>query len=352
MGYLRALLAITVIVGHSHCGAVFVGGRYAVQMFYIISGFLIAHVIRCNPAYCNPIKFYINRALRIYPIYYCVALITIAYILTLDSAIFAIYEKLPLAAKTLLIVSNSAILGQDWVMFSGVLKGKLTFVRYFGDSDIILWKGLLIPQAWSLGVELTFYAIAPFVLRSTRFIVLLLILSIAIRILLFRTGLGWSDPWTYRFFPTELALFLLGALSNRHVLPCWQRVLKSGELSWLPRLGTCFLLLFCIFYIKIPVNDALKTGLLLLLVMVCLPLAFIYQMTSKIDKMVGELSYPMYISHMLIIWLVNSLLSMGHLKLSVLVQTLINVILSCLFAYLLNKLISERIEVIRAKIRV
>jgi peptidoglycan/LPS O-acetylase OafA/YrhL len=44
MGTLRTLLAISVVFAHSF-GFVFVGGRNAVQLFYMISGFLISFVI-------------------------------------------------------------------------------------------------------------------------------------------------------------------------------------------------------------------------------------------------------------------------------------------------------------------
>jgi peptidoglycan/LPS O-acetylase OafA/YrhL len=44
MGMLRTIFAISVVFVHSY-GHVFVGGRNAVQLFYIISGFLISYVL-------------------------------------------------------------------------------------------------------------------------------------------------------------------------------------------------------------------------------------------------------------------------------------------------------------------
>ena len=183
MGYLKTLLAITVIIDHSPYGKAFVGGQFAVQLFYIISGFLIAHVLRTNPAYKNPFKFYLNRSLRIYPIYFAVSIATIIYIYAVDRSIFLFYFEIPAAAKLLLAVSNLTIFGQDWVMFSGIREGDLVFLVDFRKSIPQLWSGLLIPQAWTLGVELTFYAIAPFILRNTRLTILLLLLSCSIRLL-------------------------------------------------------------------------------------------------------------------------------------------------------------------------
>lgn len=44
MGCIRSFLAVTVLVGHSY-GYVFTGAVLAVQIFYVISGFLISFVL-------------------------------------------------------------------------------------------------------------------------------------------------------------------------------------------------------------------------------------------------------------------------------------------------------------------
>ena len=51
-----------------------------------------------------------------------------------------------------------------------------------------------MPQAWTLGVEITFYLVAPFVLRSPRRLLALLAASLALRAVLIATGIGLSDP--------------------------------------------------------------------------------------------------------------------------------------------------------------
>ena len=47
----------------------------------------------------------------------------------------------------------------------------------------------------------------------------LLVAALALRVVLLKMVVGWSDPWSYRFFPTELALFLLGSASWHWLLP-------------------------------------------------------------------------------------------------------------------------------------
>ncbi|MCH6025160.1 hypothetical protein MMA33_24360, partial [Salmonella enterica] len=80
-------------------------------------------------------------------------------------------------------------------------QGALAFTGSFARSDVPLYQGLLVPQAWTLGVEMSFYLIAPFVLHSPRRLLVLLAASLALRAVLIASGIGLSDPWTYRFFP-------------------------------------------------------------------------------------------------------------------------------------------------------
>lgn len=85
------------------------------------------------------------------------------------------------------------------------------------------YHGLLLPQAWTLGVEISFYVIAPFVLPRRWLMAVLFAASVAIRVLLIKAGVGSVDPWTYRFFPAELMFFLVGAFTQQFVLPVYRR---------------------------------------------------------------------------------------------------------------------------------
>ena len=348
---MRSLLAITVLIGHAPFGPVFVGGKLAVQIFYMISGFLIAHAIRHNPAYADPWAFWANRALRIYPIYFGVLLLTLVYVGQVDRTIFDFYPGLPTAAQVLLAVSNVTIVGQDWVMFSGVADGHLAFFTNFRTSTPQLWNGLLVPQAWTLGVELMFYALAPFVLRNAKLMCALIVLSCAVRFVTMKLVFGWEDPWTYRFFPSELALFLLGALSNRWLLPFWKSSIKNVSSTVWPTLATVTLIAVCLFYRDIPADTFVRTGLLLGLCATLLPLSFIFQQTSRVDRYIGELSYPIYIAHMLVVWVTAAGLLRLGIEMGALPQTLIVIVATLLLSHALNVVIASPIERLRARIR-
>ncbi|MDR2601476.1 MAG: acyltransferase [Spirochaetaceae bacterium] len=232
MGLLRCILAITVVAAHSGpiFGYRFVGGVVAVQSFYIISGFYMSLILNEKYTGKGAYKLFItNRLLRLYPIYWAVAGLTV--ILSLVTAIdsgggdfgcFEIYrihsKEMKLSTIIFLIFSNIFIYFQDIIMFLRVdwSTGLLEFTKYYGDTKQPLYQFLIVPQAWTLGVELMFYAIAPFIVRKNKkFIFTLIFFSIVLRsVLMFGFGLK-DDPWNYRFFPTEIVFFLFGNISYR-----------------------------------------------------------------------------------------------------------------------------------------
>ena len=81
MGTLRTLLAISVFLVHSQPHDLLVGGQIAVQLFYMFSGFLISFILIENKSYLSVKNFYFNRFLRLYPIYFITALVTIIFYL-------------------------------------------------------------------------------------------------------------------------------------------------------------------------------------------------------------------------------------------------------------------------------
>lgn len=223
MGILRLIFALAVVFGHSWLGGpVFVGGKNAVQLFYMISGFLISYVLVEAKSYATVVDFYKSRALRIYPVYAVVAVITLLAMFILGNSVFLdVYRNAPVTAGAFLAATNVFVLGQDWVMFLGVTGGKLVATGDFSDSEVLLYNGLLVPQAWTLGVELSFYALAPFVLRQRRRLFAMFALSVCVRLVLVAMGIASEDPWRYRFFAAELSLFLLGALAHQFLLPMY-----------------------------------------------------------------------------------------------------------------------------------
>jgi peptidoglycan/LPS O-acetylase OafA/YrhL len=169
---------------------------------------------------------------------------------------------------------------------------------------------------------------------------------------LFYLGLSAVDPWSYRFFPAELSLFLLGALANRWGLSTWQRLLADpAQQARASKLAVSALAILICIYSLLPLPETIKTVALMVLFVVLVPLAFLYQSRSGLDKRLGDLSYPIYIGHILMILFVGVVLRMLHWAPSALIQRMLNLLLSTGFAMILNKLLEQRVERIRDKMR-
>lgn len=180
---------------------------------------------------------------------------------------------------------------QDVTVFLAAQNGQIHWSKHFLNSDIYLWEGLTIPQAWSLGVELSFYLVAPFFLNlRSRWLVLVAFCTLTAKMAAL-SALHLGDPWTYRFFPFELGYFLLGALAFRYR-------------GWVDHLTPRSIEKYCVYLLavgfaafRVPVNlSTLEYPLALACV-----LPFMFRVTSelKVDRLLGELSYPFYIFHLL-----------------------------------------------------
>ena len=158
---------------------------------------------------------------------------------------------------------------------------------------------------------------------------------------MFFAFIGYSgDPWSYRFFPFELAFFLLGTVAYEIYIYLKQKNITAESLKWLPAL---FVLLTIVTGIT-PSNYA-KDLFYIFLVFLGIPFLFIATQNNKLDTRIGEFSYPIYICHMAIIDGFRRFGSADSLWLgdfTVVISTLI-------VAYLMIRLVSDPVEKIRAK---
>lgn len=305
MGVIRFLLALSVVA--AHCGAIFgtklVSGQLAVQAFYVISGFYMALVLDTKYNYPGSYWTFIGqRVLRLYPVYYLVAGATLTAALIAGSQYLAIvqtrdfFPQMTAFSKSFLIISQLTIIGQDITLFTG-LRGQplhLYFLSNFRLANPQVWRFLLVPQTWTVALEMMFYLWAPFLCRlRLRNIVLLIGASLLLRYVgYWSLGLA-HDPWTYRFFPFELGFFLSGSAGYRFYRR-FKVELEKCKLEFLLLFGG--LVAFTIFYEWVKHLPS-RQHLYYLCVILLVPGLFAIFKDNAVDRFVGELSYPIYLTH-------------------------------------------------------
>lgn len=341
MGLVRLLLAIAVVFAHTPIRHALTGGRLAVEAFFMISGFYVALVL--EKSYSRPADFYVNRYLRLAPAYWVVALLSLISWLALGVKPFpeSIDSGVSFGPATwaFLSLANATMFFQDAVMFAcdSTVDG-LHFATDFHACRPPLYGALLVPQAWSLGVELAFYACAPWLMRlQNRWLLGLVAVSMVIKLALFFAGFA-KDPWDYRFFPSEIFLFLLGSLSYR--LRGKIGILSDGRAYGLKVFG---MIAFCLIYSKMPFGSAFYY-LFLILLFVSLPALLDFSSRHFWDRKIGELSYPIYLSHVLVIsWLQVFAGELGAWSFSA-----VAILGTCVFSFVLYQFVDVPMEHIRA----
>lgn len=316
MGILRLLLAISVVIFHQNTGLKFlVGGLYAVKLFFVISGFYMALILHEKYTGAGSTRlFYCNRLLRLLPAYYCVlALIVLAPLMAGlflgRSVTFGNMNYWKFAGASLPHWLASSFrwlhltpLGQE-LPWAGVLDLTSNAVRFQVPPEhksLQLYSFMLLTPAWSLSLELQYYAIAPFLVRrSVAVLSIIFAISLALYWLLPLLPFGNEKFWRDYSLPVNLGYFALGMIGYR----IYRAHTDFPILGWLALRGRWFgiLLITLIFahpWLPINFREPLTTGCF------ALALPFVFSSTSNLgwDRSLGELSYPLYLGH----WLVNN----------------------------------------------
>ncbi|SRR5258708_6825473 len=315
MGLLRVFFAISVLIFHSGSffGYNIVTSQVAVFSFFIISGFYMGLIL--EKKYANHKRLFItNRFLRIYPLYLLMFSITLLF--TLGK--FSFHIGLPDNAIRHYFTYSSY--GSDISFFFDILNLVLRNVTLIFTSDYFLASDktggyLLIPQAWTLQVELLFYLLIPFVILFSK---KLFILFFGFYLLLF---FGFILPHdllshlTLTFaFLTSLLYFLLGVISYRYIY----KSLKKKQLSsYVFLFVSLFFLTYVLLYEFVPIKVAFPfLGITdfpyYILFVVCTPFLFLFTSRSVLDRFIGELSYPIYLIHMFFIKLLSNVSFFRH----------------------------------------
>ncbi len=129
-------------------------------------------------------------------------------------------------------------------------------------------------------------------------------------------GIGWNhDPWSYRFFPFELLLFVTGMLSYRAYRFVRRMQLKKKSLlqyaSSRFRIGGVAIIVLLFFWsstlLSVVLVDLLGVPIGRLVSYLpwffFVPTAFHWTKRLSLDRLLGELSYPIYLGHYFLVGL-------------------------------------------------
>jgi peptidoglycan/LPS O-acetylase OafA/YrhL len=306
MGLIRLILAYSVVLNHSgpvH-GYFLIPSNAAVTLFFMISGFYMALVMTEKYTGPNRIRrFYSNRILRLYPTYFISVILMIGVESYLHQrtrgeyvgAWQADHAVLPWSAKMALLIPNVALVGSDlpWMFYYGRMSGwhfRLGQYPAVPPDAVRTGRYLVLNPAWSIGLELWFYLLVPFIaLWRTRSLVILALISLIVR-----SAMEWQAPWSsYFFFPANVCFFVWGMLAYRIYRS--QRYTRVATQS---RVTAVFLIVVTALvlrqYIPFYRNHDWK---LYLLFGATLPCLFHASNNWRLDRWIGNLSYPIYLIH-------------------------------------------------------
>jgi peptidoglycan/LPS O-acetylase OafA/YrhL len=324
MGVLRLALAISVLCthlgavhAHTHTifGCTFLDGETAVEIFFMISGFYMALVL--HEKYIGSKSYFIfitQRVLRLWPTYLVTTLLTVA--------VMGILMKVGSPE------SNRAggffpwrdhmhalgFISMLWIGVSNMTAVGLSELFYFAFDDktgcLIPWSPwghspalegdvfILNPPAWSVSLEIYFYFLAPKLVRCSIWVQLAIIMaSVTLRYVI-QHVLHWpQDPFVYRNFFCQLGFFMSGSLCYQFYVRYRKRIETWGK-SW--RHGLWVLGLLMLFYRRLPWTHQLYVVVIPLMLFL-IPLLFALTRNNPVDRLLGELSYPFYLSHFLVV---------------------------------------------------
>ncbi len=279
-GYLRLILAILVMLSHLNIRFFTLNqGVFAVTIFYILAGFVVSYLysfIIPNSKY-KILLFYKNRIKRIFPLYLYILILTILFLLITNygNPNFNLIK----------LIYNITIIPLNYYMYI--------------DSTILTnpsW--CLIPPAWSLGTELQAYILLPFAIISLKFRYFSLFFSIIVYTLANFTLLQ-PDYFGYRFIIGVFFIFLIGTSiqESKYI---------SLILIWI---STLILILTLIYLHLDRIAYARETSIGIL---IGIPLIYLLSKVKRklpFNSLFGSLSYAIFLSHFLSIWIIEYFLS-------------------------------------------
>jgi peptidoglycan/LPS O-acetylase OafA/YrhL len=296
MGILRFLLALSVIASHASGVGIplpngkpypmwamaLIDGRQSVALFFIISGFYMAMVL--NTKYQNnTLRFYGNRFLRLWPTY-IIVLILACFFTPVASTILQMTANCSMMVKSYVWLSNIFILGTDSFWLLSLDNCHLHYLPAFINEKSNGASLLINAPSFSISMEIVFYLMAPFILKSLKRVWIYFGIGVLYYYYFVLTN-NINIIYQYHLFPASFIYFALGALAWHYSKN------KNFELT---DKKTIFIFIGCL---SLMFAYTLFSMILILCFTVMVPKLFELTKNSKTDRLIGELSYPLYIVH-------------------------------------------------------
>ena len=275
IGGIRFSLASLVVLNHLWLPTANKLGAHAVTAFYIISGYLMSKVIQevYGLSVSGGGRFLGNRFLRIFPPYLFFLAISLVLLLVFPNTFGQTYSDMKFPESV------------------GSLLANITLINLPYTPEVV------IPPAWTLSIEFFFYIAMVLLLARSRMIaVVWLIASLLVTIWLVAIGAKFA----YRYTPTYAAslFFSTGAMVY----------FFRGRLARLTmdvRVAVVLFSLFCFFPLIVEAAgfDRTTVGFYVpALIFVPIFITFLganNKTWRPADRMLGDLAYPVFISHFL-----------------------------------------------------
>ncbi|RYX80102.1 acyltransferase [bacterium] len=309
---LRGYMAWWVVIGHAiqvagveklipyRLVSLLLHGDCAVQVFMIISGFVITHLLLSRD---EPYGQYVSRRFfRLFPLYVAMIVISI-----LSRHVYAdVFGNNPWITDPQMRLDRLAAEENNWLAHAGLhlmlLHGVLP------DTTLMFASSTFLAPAWSISLEWQFYLIAPLMVAAMagtrhRWVIPMLVVA-SVPVLA-----GDLGDWRYQsFLLLTLPFFMLGIIS---------RIALDGRPSWLAIGST--VVATGIYVALTPPGEIVWAGLVLAIWAVSLlaavlenreisngplraALSLLY--LNPIAKSLGQISYSTYLCHIPIFTLV------------------------------------------------
>lgn len=285
LGYVRFILAV--LVALSHVGVTIFGqnpGVVAVVVFYMLAGNVVTYLMtKIFPIGLKALPlFYFERFLRIYPLYFFIFLLTLVFILItgFGNPIYSLGR----IADNLLIVP-------------------LNYYMIIDSTILDVPNGRIIPPSWSLGAELQAYILLPLIIRYKRPKIILALLTFCV----FTTAnLSFihTDYFGYRLLLGVFFIFILGS--------CIYKVVNTQMADFFDKFFPLFVYALALVTLMIIIftNNFNKSFTSEVVIGLLLAMPIVYFGSSKkirlaYNGLFGSLSYGVFLSHFLVIWILT-----------------------------------------------